>query len=106
MGAIRALIVLLLCYGVAFTAARAQSSTHLPGGEYPGVSCGVKPARPTRPTTFSNNEQIDAYNETVEQYNQSMEAYIGCVQAYVDKATSDLKLIKQRIQEAIDQAGN
>lgn len=104
MGAKRALIVLLLCYGVDFMAAQAQSSTHLPGGAYPGVSCGAKPARPTRPESFTSNEQIDAYNEKVEQYNQSMEAYISCVQAYVDIATKDLKLIKQRIQEAIDQA--
>ena len=102
MGAKRGLIVLLLWAG-GCVVAYGQAETHLSNG-YPEVSCGDKPTRPERPAAFTDNEQIDAYNQMVEQYNQQMETYIDCVQVYVDKATRDLKLIKQRIQEAIDQA--
>lgn len=104
MRAKRALMVLLLCCGAGCVVVHAEEDTNLPAGGYPSMSCGTKPERPTRPATFSNNEQIDAYNEKVEEYNQGMGAYIGCVQAYVNRATSDLRLIKQRIQDAIDQA--
>jgi hypothetical protein len=72
-------------------------------GGYPSNSC-TKPIKPTRPYTFDSQWEIDSYNREVDRYNSNFRDYIDCIKEYLDNADNDIKRIKEKAQEAIDEA--
>lgn len=61
---------------------------------YPSHDC-IKPTKPIKPYSFSNQWEVDSYNSKVNLYNSKLEQYINCIQEYVENANNDIKRIKR-----------
>lgn len=70
--------------------------------DYPAHQCGQKPEQPQRPEKFRDRTELDAYNEKVHAYNTAMERYVACLQSYVDNAASDIRVIRDKIEAALE----
>ncbi|MGA7750558.1 MAG: hypothetical protein WCA63_10455 [Gallionella sp.] len=72
---------------------------------YPSNKC-AKPTKPVKPDSFDNQDQVDSYNSQIELYNSQHQEYINCINEYIANANNDVKKIKERAQEAVDEANN
>lgn len=70
--------------------------------DYPSHDCGFKPTKPYRPSSFSSQWEIDSYNAKVRQFNDEMETFVDCIEEYLDNCSNDIKRIKEKMQEAIN----
>ena len=70
---------------------------------YPSHSC-MKPTKPYKPYSFNSQLEIDSYNTEVEFYNSELEQYLSCIDEYIENVNNDIKRIKEKAQEAIDEA--
>lgn len=70
---------------------------------YPSHSC-TKPIKPIKPYSFDSQWEIDSYNSQVEIYNSQLQLYISCIKEYIENSNNDIKRIKEKVQEAIDEA--
>lgn len=57
---------------------------------YPEHTC----RKPYKPYSFTTQSEVDSYN-------YDLERFVDCVQEYVDNADSDIKRIRERVDEAI-----
>ena len=84
--------------------------------EYPTHTC-LPPPKPTDPGAFKGNQDIEQdveqynseiadYNSKVEDYNFRMQSYRDCIKAYISGAKDDIKKIKEKISEAINEANS
>lgn len=72
---------------------------------YPSHEC-TKPLKPIRPYSLDSQWEIDSYNSDVDLYNFELRRYIDCIEEYVENAGYDIERIKEKAQEAIDEASN
>ena len=72
---------------------------------YPSHDC-MKPTKPYKPYSFNSQWEVDSYNSEVESYNFELQQYLSCIDEYVENANNDIKRIKEKAQEAIDEANN
>jgi hypothetical protein len=72
---------------------------------YPSHSC-TKPMKPFKPYSFNSQWEIDSYNSGVNLYNMQLRQYSNCIQEYLENANNDIKRIKEKSQDAINEAGN
>lgn len=72
-------------------------------GAYPSHDC-IAPDKPNRPYSFSSEWERDSYNSQVDDYNSQLRQYSNCVDEYIENATNDIERIKEKAQEAIDEA--
>ncbi|OQY00549.1 MAG: hypothetical protein B6I26_07540 [Desulfobacteraceae bacterium 4572_130] len=70
---------------------------------YPSCNC-IKPTKPFKPYSFNNQWEIDYYNMNIDSYNSQFQQYLSCINEYVENANNDIKIIKSKIQEAVDEA--
>ena len=84
--------------------------------EYPTHTC-LPPLKPTDPGTFKGNKDIEQeveqynseigdYNSKVEEYNSKMQLYRNCIREYISSAKNDIKKIKKKISDAINEANS
>ncbi len=71
---------------------------------YPSHTCGFKPTKPFKPSSFTYNWEIDNYNMEVESYNSRQHEFISCLQEYLDNAKNDIERIQEKMNEAVDVA--
>ena len=74
------------------------------GITYPDHACGERPIAPERPETFETETAIKSYNAEVGAYNTAAETFVQCIQNYVDNAAEDIKVIRAKAREAVEQA--
>jgi hypothetical protein len=70
---------------------------------YPSHDC-IKPTRPFKPYSFNSQWELDSYNTEVDLYNSQLRQYLSCIDEYVENAKNDIKRIKEKAQQAIDEA--
>lgn len=70
---------------------------------YPSHDC-IKPTKPTKPYSFDSQWEVDSYNSEVDFYNSQLQQYLNCINEYIENANNDIKIIKEKAQEAIDEA--
>ena len=84
--------------------------------EYPTHTCSPPP-KPIDPGAFKGNQDIEQdveqynyeiadYNAKVEDYNLQIQSYRNCIRKYVSSAKTDIKKIKKKISEAINDANS
>lgn len=80
--------------------------------EYPSHTCSP-PSKPDEPGVFNEqqdvakyNSKIADYNSKVEDYNLRIQSYRDCIQRYISSAKSDIKKIKEKISNAINEANS
>ncbi len=73
--------------------------------EYPSHTCSA-PTKPIEPDSFSEQGKVDQYNVKVDNYNSQIRTYTDCIRGYVDIAKNDIKKIRKRITEAINEANS
>lgn len=66
----------------------------------------IKPYKPTEPYSFDSQWEVDLYNSQVDTYNFELDQYISCIREYVENANNDIERIKEKYQNAIDEASN
>jgi len=109
------LIFVLVLVPSAVIATETDSSTSVIS-EYPTHMCSPPP-KPTEPGAFSGqkdveqdveqyNYEIADYNAKVEDYNLQIQSYRNCIRKYVSSAKTDIKKIKKKISEAINDANS
>ncbi len=81
------------------------SGSNLEISEYPSHTCSP-PSKPTEPDSFNEQWGVDQYNSEVENYNLQIRLYRDCIRAYVDNAKNDVKRVKKKITEAINEANS
>lgn len=86
------------------TAESGHAGSNLAPAGYPDPQCGEQPRPPDRPDQFRFRAELDAYNERVSAFNAARKRYVLCLQSYVDNAASDILLIRQKIDAAINAA--
>ncbi|HIC40882.1 MAG TPA: hypothetical protein EYO74_05710 [Piscirickettsiaceae bacterium] len=70
---------------------------------YPSHDC-YKPIKPYKPISFDDQWSVDQYNMEVENYNSQLQIYISCIEDFVDNANNDIKRIREKAEEAINEA--
>ena len=70
---------------------------------YPDHDC-IKPYEPTKPYSFESQWDVDQWNSEVETYNYEWQTYVNCINEYVDAASNDIKRIREKANEAINDA--
>ena len=70
------------------------------------VSSCSAPTKPIEPDSFSEQGKVDQYNVKVDNYNSQIRTYTDCIRGYVDIAKNDIKKIRKRITEAINEANS
>jgi len=73
---------------------------------YPSHTCSPPYSKPVKPYSFTDQWQIDQYNSEVEDYNYEMQSFRDCIRSYVDNAKNDIKRIKKKANEAINEANS
>lgn len=76
--------------------------SNLPLFGYPDHSC-YKPSKPYKPYRFYNQYEIDSYNMEVDNYNSELERYLSCIEEYLENAKNDIKRIKEKMEEVVDE---
>ncbi|MCF7821988.1 MAG: hypothetical protein K9M17_06060 [Mariprofundaceae bacterium] len=69
---------------------------------YPSHDC-IKPTKPIKPYSFDSQWEVDSYNSEVDLYNSQLQQYLSCIDEYIENANNDIKRIKEKAQEAIDE---
>lgn len=70
---------------------------------YPAHTC-IKPTKPYKPFSFSNQWDVDSYNSQVEYYNTQLRRYLYCIDEYIKNANNDIERIREKAKEAINDA--
>ncbi len=70
---------------------------------YADHSCN-KPSKPYKPYQFYSEFEIDNYNLSVRRYNSELDSYIDCIKEYIENSENDMRRIREKIQEAINEA--
>ena len=70
---------------------------------YPSHGC-YKPTKPYKPYSLDSQWEVDSYNAEVNRYNSNLRQYLSCIDEYIDSASNDIKRIKEKAQEAVDEA--
>ena len=71
---------------------------------YPSHECGFRPSKPYKPYSLSSQWEVDSYNARVRAYNSDIEQYTTCINEYLDNCRNDINRIKDRMQEALNEA--
>ncbi|MDX1514454.1 MAG: hypothetical protein R3174_12010 [Gammaproteobacteria bacterium] len=79
-----------------------HAGSNLDQGAYPDPQCGERPVPPERPERFRFRAELDQYNARVAAFNAAEERYVRCLQAYIDNAADDIKLIRRKIELAVE----
>jgi hypothetical protein len=96
--------LLLLSIG-ADSFAQVEGGSNFGASGYPSHNCPKPSAKkPSEPTLFKNEVDLDAYNHSVEIYNVEAKPYIDCMQKYINDSYKDMERIKEKAQIAIDEA--
>jgi hypothetical protein len=69
---------------------------------YPSHDC-FKPTKPFKPYSLDTQWEVDSYNSSVNIYNSQLEQYLSCINEYIDNSNNDIKRIKEKAQEALDE---
>jgi len=69
---------------------------------YESYNC-IKPIKPYKLYSFSNQREIDSYNSDIINYNMELKEYLDCLQEYIDNSNNDIRRIKEKINEATDE---
>ena len=72
-------------------------------GGYPSNKC-AKPNKPAKPDSFNGQDEIEAYNSQIQLYNSKYQEYVSCINEYITNGNNDAKRIKERAQDAVDEA--
>jgi hypothetical protein len=73
---------------------------------YPSHTCTAPYSKPIKPYSFSSQWEVDQYNMEVENYNRERREFISCIEEYVDNEKNDIKRIKEKANEAINEANS
>lgn len=82
-------------------------NSNLGSAGYPSHRC-IKPVavKPLHPGKFKSKVELANYNNSLEAYISELKPYHDCMQKYVNDAYSDIKAIKEKAQQAIDESKN
>lgn len=83
--------------------ASVYGGTNLGYTGYPSHTC-FKPSKPIKPMSFSSQWDVDSYNSQVDHYNLQIQQYLRCIEEYVDSANNDINRIREKAQDAINEA--
>lgn len=87
------------------SSAEVQGGSNLGASGYPSHSCTRPTAKkPSGPTLFKNEAELDAYNHSVDVYNAEAKPYMDCMQNYINSSYKDMERIKEKAQSALDEA--
>lgn len=73
---------------------------------YPGHTCTPPYSKPFKPYKFYSQGDVDLYNYQVENYNRQRRSYLNCIREYVDNAKNDIERIREKTNEAINEANS
>ena len=73
--------------------------------EYPSHTCSI-PTKPIEPDSFSEQGEVDQYNVKVDNYNSQLRLYRDCIREYVANAKNEIKKVRKKITEAINEANS
>jgi hypothetical protein len=73
---------------------------------YPSHQCSPPYSKPFKPYSFNSQYEIDTYNMEVEDYNSQLETYRSCIREYVENAKSDIERIREKANEAVEEANS
>ncbi len=73
--------------------------------EYPSHTCSA-PSKLIEPDSFNEQGEVDKYNVKVDNYNSQIRTYIDCIEEYIDVAENDIKKIRKKMTEAINEANS
>ena len=99
----RILLITLILFIPMSAHAHVFGGSNLGFGGYPSHDC-IKPTKPHKPFSLQNQWEIDSYNSDVEYYNMQLEEYVRCIEEYIENANNDIMRIKERAQEALEDA--
>jgi hypothetical protein len=94
-------LIVVLCPLTAY--AYVFGGTNLGFGGYPSHTC-MKPNKPFKPYSFDSQWEIDSYNAEVDAFNSDLQLYSDCIDEYLENANNDIKRIKLKAKEAVDEA--
>jgi hypothetical protein len=104
----RTLIVAVIVCGIvssnAFAIVFGGSNLGILG--YPSHDCSAPYSKPIKPYSFSSQWEVDRYNSEVENYNNQLREFIRCIEKYVDNAKNDIQRVKEKANEAINEANS
>jgi len=98
----KTLLLLIILISPLYVHAMIFGGSNLSFTGYPPHSC-MKPTKPYKPYSFNSQWEIDSYNNEVEFYNSALQQYLSCIDEYIENANNDIKRIKEKAQEAIDE---
>jgi hypothetical protein len=99
-----ALTIMLTIYLPSGAEAMVLGGSNFPMLGYPDPECTKPVDRPIRPLDLGDPEEVDFYNSQVVEYNSEVHEYIDCIRAYIDNSNNDIERIKEKIQQAVDEA--
>ena len=82
------------------------SGSNLSISEYPSHTCSPPPSKPIESDSFSEQWEVDQYNSKVDNYNSQIRLYRDCIREYVASAKNDIKKVRKKITEAINEANS
>jgi len=74
--------------------------------EYPSHTCSPPSSKPIESNSFSEQWEVDQYNSKVDNYNSQLRLYRDCIREYVANAKNEIKKVRKKITEAINEANS
>ena len=104
----RTLIAAVIVFGMVSSNAVAMvfGGSNLGVFGYPSHECSAPYSKPTKPYSFSSQWEVDQYNSEVENYNYELGESMSCIREYVDNAKNDIERVKEKANEAINEANS
>jgi 3-methyladenine DNA glycosylase AlkC len=81
------------------------SGSNLSISEYPSHTCSA-PSKPIESDSYSEQREVDQYNSEVNNYNSQIRLYRDCIREYVANEKNDIKKVREKITEAINEANS
>jgi len=105
------LLTLAALINTSFADEEAPSNSNLNDFTYPNHTCKGRPAKPTKPSNLSAdndveryNQEISKYNINVVDYNKEIKIYKSCINQYIKNGNHDINTIRQHLNNALKEA--
>lgn len=99
-----ALLLVILVMTASTASAMIYGGTNFGYRGYPDHDCSIFTTKPYRPFSFSSQWEVDQFNNELQEYLDEVQRFVECIEAYSDDANNDIKRIKEKANEAIDEA--
>jgi hypothetical protein len=105
------LLTIALLTNTSFADEEASSNSNLNDFTYPNHTCKSKPVKPNKPRKLSSDNNVERYNLEISKYNINVVAYNkeiivykACINQYIKNGNNDIKIIRQRLNNALKEA--